>query len=495
MATTNLDMEIDGASKISEETKAEQLQQVAVNGGATDEGCEKIATLNAEITPTTAHSSDMQTEQVEELLLDKALMSLKTQPISKFRRRFLKEGDVMVVLDRSDLSITCRLRSEDLRRSTGASFLLAPAVKRSDAEGVNYLCVLEVVDGEGMPRLAGRSLSTKLSGYGPLYAQNSIDAARLKSENAAVETQKMDWIRAYESFFHVLSHVEPKHQLINRKDVHAAVPHIEAISRIIAAEAANTARSALTTAFKVLFAEYSDLWAAVATEPTRWLAIGQNLRHEPVFKEAMVHLAAQYPTVDSRGILDGTNLAVVQRLATQKHYHRLSIDQELLILTIDAKRSALAYSLLHYVLDWIRDHLREHGVHHGKNIEPNALCSHDTGDCTQPAGFYRLLDKGGDSYLPEGQVFDALGRFMGSKLSSEQRDSTRNNLKILKAKISSIVEPLLKSPLQYEKRAELTYLTNIYIEAGDLPWLRGAATAGTDDIKGAESDSDEDMED
>lgn len=190
MATTNLDMEIDGASKLSEESKAEQLQQAGVNGGATEEGREKIAVLNAEIAPTAAHSSDLQAEQVEELLLDKALMSLETQPIAKLRKRFLKEGDVMVVLDRHDLSITCRLRSEDLRRSTGASFLLDPDVKQSNAEGVKYLCVLEIVNGEDMPRLAGRSLATELNGSGPLYAQNSVRAAELKMENAAARRRR-----------------------------------------------------------------------------------------------------------------------------------------------------------------------------------------------------------------------------------------------------------------------------------------------------------------
>lgn len=212
----------------------------------------------------------------------------------------------------------------------------------------------------------------------------------------------------------------------------------------------------------------------------------------------MIHLAAQYPTLpieNSHAMLESTNLATVKRLATQKYYHRLSIDQELLLITIGIKRSNLTYSLLHHVLDWIRDHIRGHGVHHGKNTESSTLCTHDNGECTQQADFYRLLHKGGDSYLPEGQVFDALGKFVGNKLSSEQRDSTRESLKLLKAKISLIVEPLLKTPLQYEKRAELTYLTNIFAKAGDLPWLSGAAAAGVGYSKGIESDKDEDMED
>ncbi|GIZ47799.1 hypothetical protein CKM354_001088100 [Cercospora kikuchii] len=343
-----------------------------------------------------------------------------------------------------------------------------------------YFCVLESIKGEKIPRLAGRPLS-----------HESHEDERVYSH---CEGGEVDWVRAYETFLRMLSHVEPKYHLVNSSSARVALPQLEALGRIAAAEKANLPSSSVTTAAKLLFAEYPDIWPAIAEDPARWLMISENFRVTPVFKEAMLHLVGQYPRLSVRSATftpSESNMAIIGRLATQKYYHNLAIDHEILLLTSDdVDTDSLEHALLAHYLDWVKEHLRIHGHGNSDAEHPSRFCDHkDDAQCLQPAHFYRMLHKGGDHYLHEKSVFEALGDRTGEKLNSEERYTAREFLKALKAKVSSLVEPMVRSYLQYDGKHELPNLTNVYLSDKDIPWI----TEGADRCDG--SDSDDEMED
>lgn len=91
--------------------------------------------------------------------------------------------------------------------------------------------------------------------------------------------------------------------------------------------------------------------------------------------------------------------------------------------------------------------------------------------------------------MHEKSVFEALAERTGEKLSSDERDTAREYLKALKAKVSSLVEPMVKSCLQYDDKHELPYLTNVYLSDKDIPWITEEAGRGDG------GDSDDEMED
>ncbi|CAK1365835.1 uncharacterized protein RHO25_010614 [Cercospora beticola] len=414
------------------------------------------------------------------LLVDQAIAAISGQQVGKLRKRFLRSGgDVIIVLDRHDLSISCCIRSEDLRKGSAATYLLEPDPSRVDGI-IRYFCVLESIKGEKVPRLAGRPLS-----------HESHEDERVYSH---CEGSQVDWVRAYETFLRMLSRVEPKHHLVNSSSARVALPQLEALGRIAAAEKANMPSSSVTTAVKLLFAEYPDIWPAIAEDPARWLMIAENFRVTSVFKEAILHLVGQYPRLSICSATftpSESNMAVIDRLATQKYYHNLAIDHEILLLTSnDVNTDSLEYALLAHYLDWVKEHLRIHGHGNSDAEHPSRYCDHKGDEqCLQPAHFYRMLHKGGDHYLHEKSVFEALGERTGEKLSSEERDTVREFLKALKAKVSSLVEPMVKSYLQYDGRHELPYLTNVYLSDKDIPWITEEAGSGDG------SDSDDEMED
>ncbi|PPJ59743.1 hypothetical protein CBER1_09513 [Cercospora berteroae] len=447
-------------------------------------------TDECELSQLTAADSDDPDRTGPRLLVDQVMMAISSPRVGKLRKRFLRSGgDVIIVLDRHDLSISCRIRSEDLRKGSAATYLPEPDLSRGD--GVRYLCVLDSSLGEHMPRLAGRPLSHEIREGERVYSQcntsgesegakeESTDHQKDSSSDSCGSTSnKLDWIRAYETFLRMLSHVEPKYHLINSKSARVALPQLEALSRIAAAEKANLPSSAITTAAKLLFAEYPDIWPAIAEDPARWLMIAENFHVVPVFKEAILHLVGQYPSLSVRSAIftpSESNMVTIGRLATQKYYHNLAIDHEILLLTSDdVETDSLEYTLLAHYLEWVKEHIRIHG--HGKSDaeNPSKFCDHK-GDaqCLQPAHFY---------------LFEALGERTGEKLSSEERDTVREYLKTLKAKVSSLVEPMVKSYLQYDGKHELPYLTNVSLSDKDMPWMTEEAGSGDG------SDTDEEME-
>lgn len=186
-----------------------------------------------------------------------------------------------------------------------------------------------------MPRLAGREFSRCPIDTAALYSRGETTRAEGVKRQGVLfedpETKTIDWVRAYEFYLRILSHVDSAHHLLNPRNIHAALPQIEAVSRIAAAQRANIPRSALTIAFKVLFSDYgSSLWIAIARDPARWLKIAENLHHEGIYKEALTHLIGQYPSfstdLEDAVPIGDASMSTILRLGREKLLYKMSID-------------------------------------------------------------------------------------------------------------------------------------------------------------------------
>lgn len=59
-------------------------------------------------------------------LLRNCLTAMQTELVARLRRFSFRHGDLAIILDVHDLSVTGRVRAEDLPRSSAAEYLIEP---------------------------------------------------------------------------------------------------------------------------------------------------------------------------------------------------------------------------------------------------------------------------------------------------------------------------------------------------------------------------------
>lgn len=118
--------------------------------------------------------------------------------------------------------------------------------------------------------------------------------------------------------------------------------------------------------------------------------------------------------------------------------------------------------------DWVCEHIRnldDQDDREGDGSPPvGAFCKHEKGECLTVAGFYRVISRGGDSYLPADEVVANWNQDLDF-----HEATIRATLQRLKSKASEIVKDLVVSTVK-ESNAKLDYLTCIEIESEDVPW-------------------------
>lgn len=129
----------------------------------------------------------------------------------------------------------------------------------------------------------------------------------------------------------------------------------------------------------------------------------------------------------------------------------------------------IAYSTVNLWSDWFREHLGYllyKDDPDGDDSPPvSALCDHKEGECLTDAGLFRMISKGGDSYLPAEAVLENWNRAY-----FKPDDATiRATLQKMKSKATVIVKDLVQSTLN-GSNDKLDYLTCIDIEDEDVPW-------------------------
>ncbi|KAF7189228.1 putative amino-acid permease C15C4.04c [Pseudocercospora fuligena] len=417
-------------------------------------------------------------------LVEQALAEMEVGKCPKTRKKFLRKGDVLIVLDDNNLGLSCRVRMEDLRAASSwfeESLSAAPETP-SGSDGVKYLYTLQrPTSSDSVPELLMRSLDVltrdcrdeiftrpvQEQGGAPEDIPSKRESKKPIKQEAdggaeaavTVGSQKdTDWLKAYETLLRIISHTSPKHLLLDQDSINKSLPRIEAVSKLAHLYEANTTSSPVTSALTVLFDGFDKrnmLWASIAGSAVKWLAVGANLKKASIYKEAfrLSHFADGF---SEHGVPDIVRARVEHR-AREMEYQRIAINSHLLSFTIKASEGRevpvspstdfLAYSVLVYHKEWIAEHFRFHDSETNQS-QTSAFCNHEEQDCLQPAEFYRLLG-GTDDYLPEAHVFAAVTRRYSDgrrdsarDLDPDKKESVRAILKTIKGRAAEIVEPI-----------------------------------------------------
>lgn len=297
-----------------------------------------------------------------------------------------------------------------------------------------------------------------------------------------------DWKDAFETVFAIIAEVPPSRIFkMLSKDGKPLLPQIDGVITI--AKKYEVLKK-LNAAFCPLLMGYitnQSLWGAVADKSASWLMIGMATKNEMVYQEAFKHLCGSYPArqgdMNAAGVPEDV-VATVKHRSRELRYQRMSVDQELLTLTIkpqlnsmkkrsNGKSSKLNDEMIEFRPDSIatltRSRFRDYISDQLTLLESPADGDGDEDDesTSKPtlAGFYHTILMGGDGYLPA----DELVKTWHQSLPYDET-AIREMLKRLKVEASQIVAPLTHSTLHYEQKGVLKYLTCIEVGADDIPW-------------------------
>jgi hypothetical protein len=306
------------------------------------------------------------------------------------------------------------------------------------------------------------------------------DATTVKSEASghAEEKSSIDWTKAYEVF---LLCVVKRGGIGIRKDPSDARHQLEAIITIAKHL---DAIPAVENAYMryMMNIDHHRLYCAISEEPESWLGIGLEMKDQNVFKEAYRHVVGRYVT--HRQSLTRLPDHVVQSLekhATRLRCLRWKVNNDLLMLFPIRDRRyfpqrEIPESITGNIWQaWVREHLYllEQDDLGTSEIEPDgghrgAICKHDSqSPCRSLVGFYQIISKGGDAYLPAEETVHR------ANVEQESEGTVRRCLAELKRKASELVQVIATSKLLLAGKDNVPYLTCIEPEPEDIPFATG----------------------
>ena len=434
-----------------------------------------------------------------------------------FSQNSLCKGEVAIIIDPDNLSKTLLLPSELPFCSSTLPKQMAMSINSDECGEIKSAFLLEVnQDISQMPTLSPLDPSQTLQDFNEAQLRpysRSIAAAKANTPSNVVKEEKVkaepdddsgsgisgetvtadaptslppiDWIKAYETFLSIVTGTTQRRRF--DKDASLALPQIAGVVSI-----ANryNAVSALENTFNGLLLQYinnKSLFPSIATHADSWLVIGLIMKNSNVFEEAFPHLAGCFPEfwpfAKLKERIPGEVFAAIEAKARTLRYSRYEVDHELLTLGLatmvgdqDAfvgqNAAPVAYDTLNVWRDYICEHLGYVKTSTGGdklNLESkkSPTCNHKD-VCLTVAGFYRLLGKGGDAYLPTDEVLKK--EWWNKERYKCDNIGIRQNLAILKTQAAEIVKSLTESTLQYEQKDQLRYLTCISMRDVPQPW-------------------------
>ena len=420
-----------------------------------------------------------------------------------------KKGDLAIIIEVDDLSKTLLLPSDALGRASDllrrAARSVADSGKRAEhATDIRFAYLLEAdMNASSMPVLSNIDLQQALETFKhtnrrpyayPLDSDSNLggEVKNEKGDAAENAAPPIDWIKAYRSFFSVITGTS--HHRIFGDDATDALPLIESV---IAIARSLCAVPSLEKTFNKMLLYYIDnktLWAAIAEEAASWLLIALAVEGDSAlaYKEALRHLAGLFPTwpwATPQKEIPQNVMAIIDKKSREVRFRRYDIDQELFTLSLQTEakikgqrgyiesayvsqtNEPCIYSTLNLWRDWISEHLAciYHGGEQDFKLPASTLCDHKVRDCLTVAGVYQFIYKGGDAYLPAQNV---LSKWNKAGFPNYDEAEVRENLNLLKARAAKVVEPLVASTLQYVDKDKPEYLTCIEVNAEDVPWAK-----------------------
>lgn len=331
-------------------------------------------------------------------------------------------------------------------------------------------------------------------------------AATLAStENDKAAVRATTWTTAYRMLFQMLDGSVSRRRVFT-PDAREATDHIQ---NVIAIANRNGALKALKDVFHECLLGWignGTLYPAIKEKPASWLDIGIALENENTFKEAFIRCVGRLHSFsDHEGaakvleicpsIEEKVRALDAQRGTIDYELHNLMLAAEDLAAAcrpakvfVSTKRDPVAWLVNSLFADWMREHLtylnddgrrinRPGAQPESNDIRATATCDHNVHTKTEPkacltdGGFYRLVAKGGDAYLPEEKVLELLQTFRASFPGDQTFDERVGNaLRALKHTAKSFAQPLAVLQLAYANEDEREYLTCVEVEEKDYPW-------------------------
>ena len=209
------------------------------------------------------------------------------------------------------------------------------------------------------------------------------------------------------------------------------------------------------------------LYAAIAEDPPRWFKLSIPLESASIFSEALIHLAGCWPhwiwTTPALA-LSPSMIDLVKRKAKHLNDLRGEVDRELLTNSLSAEgghpvtfsTSLESWMVVQIFRDWLATQMhnrrRADKAHHGI--------------------IYRLMRKGGESYLPLETVSEELEGLRGNGMGSWVE--VAEDLKALKEFAMQAVAQLVKNNIMLDvEAARIQYLTCVEVVEEDFPWRKG----------------------
>ena len=208
------------------------------------------------------------------------------------------------------------------------------------------------------------------------------------------------------------------------------------------------------------------LYAAIAEDPPRWFRLSIPLESASIFTEALIHLAGCWPhwswTTPALAICPNM-VDLVKRKAKQLNDLRGEVDRELLTNSLSAEgghpvtfsTSPESWMVVQVFRDWLATQMhnkrRADKGHHGI--------------------IYRLMRKGGESYLPLETVSEELEGLRGNGMGNWVE--VAEDLKAMIEFAMQAVVQLVKNNLMLDvEAARIQCLTCVEVAEEDFPWRK-----------------------
>ena len=215
------------------------------------------------------------------------------------------------------------------------------------------------------------------------------------------------------------------------------------------------------------------MYASIFNDPPRWLKMSCALKSGPIFKAAITHIVGQYPhwpwtSISNDGLPEELRSMIrlkVDEMSNVKSRVDGSLyastlangEQEVSLFNLD-RPSINSWLVVASWRDWYCHSLSQSNVagHMGKS----------------DAQMYRLMARGGGTYLPLASVLEKLRELKGSNLTPADMEEAAHDLRIMKEYAAEQVKPLCinRSMLDVDDH-DIGYFTCVEITDAELPWV------------------------
>jgi hypothetical protein len=314
----------------------------------------------------------------------------------------------------------------------------------------------------------------------PIKAQSVVEEvqqATIIKQTLVVKSEVLD---AYHFLFQSYYNIPPA---ISTTDVHQAVEQAGLLVKVAALyQSLPSVRPHICYS---LLSHGRDLHSAILQNPPHFLLLSLKLRCAPIFREAIIHIVGQaplWPWPVSRDVIPAKVLHLIETKIVDFRSAKNAVNTELFTSCLAKGNARITITKIDpgtldtWVVvqmwhDWFCGAVRECNTmreKQGKVVEGN---------------MYRLIARGGDSYLPIEDVLRVLRPFKAQPGSSEwgnwQRKEVEEDLRMMKEYAAKAVKGLVINRAMInvmggEDERDVGHLTCVKVEENELPWVGGS---------------------